>query len=75
MLIPDIFFLAIACLSIFFLSFWLRWVQVGVLRLSLASAMRGYPLVATLGLSLQWLFLLQSTGSRWSMGSVVWARA
>lgn len=53
MSIPDIFFLAVACLSICFLSFWLRWVQAGVLRLSLASAMRGYPLVAMLGIPLQ----------------------
>ena len=58
MLIPDIFFLAVACLSIFFLSFWLRWVQVGVLRLSLASAMRGYPLVAMLGLLVAVAFLV-----------------
>ena len=58
MLIPDIFFLAIACLSIFFLSFWLRWVQVGVLRLSLASAMRGSPLVAMPGLLIAVAFLV-----------------
>ena len=58
MLIPDIFFLAVACLSIFFLSFWLRWVQVGVLRLSLASAMRGSPLVAMPGLLIAVAFLV-----------------
>ena len=44
--------------------FWLRWVFVAARRLSLASASWGYSSLWYAGFSLQWLLLLQSTGSR-----------
>ena len=47
-----------------FIYFWLCWVFVVVRRLSLVVASRGYSLLRCAGFSLQWLVLLQSTGSR-----------
>ena len=47
-----------------FIYFWLRWVFVAAHRLSLVAASRGSSLLQSVGFSLQWLLLLQSTGSR-----------
>ena len=46
-----------------FIYFWLRWVFIAACRLSLVAASRGYSLLWCTGFSLQWLLLLQSTGS------------
>ena len=53
--------------------FWLHWVFAGTCRPSLVVVSGGYSLVACKVLSLQWLLLLQSMGSR-CMGSVVACR-
>ena len=47
-----------------FIYFWLHWVFVAVHGLSLVSARGGYSSLRCSGFSLQWLLLLQSTGSR-----------
>ena len=47
-----------------FICFWLRWVFVAEHGLSLVAASRGYSSLRCAGFSLQWLLLLQSTGSR-----------
>ena len=47
----------------FWVSFWLRWVFVAARRLSLLVASGGYSSLRCVGFSLQWLFLLQITGS------------
>ena len=54
------------CLFLFFyfFNFWLCWVFVAVCGLSLVAASRGYSSLRCTGFSLQWLLLLQSTGSR-----------
>ena len=59
------------CLSFFFnkfiylfIYFWLHWVFVAARGLSLVVASRGYSSLQCVGFSLQWLLLLQSTGSR-----------
>ena len=44
--------------------FWQRWVFIAVRGLSLVAAVGGYSLLWCAGFSLQWLLLLQSTGSR-----------
>ena len=44
--------------------FWLHWVFIAARRLSLIVASRGYSLLRCVDFSLQWLLLLQSTGSR-----------
>ena len=44
--------------------FWLCWVFVAVHGLSLVVKSRGYSSLWCMGFSLQWLLLLQSTGSR-----------
>ena len=49
---------------ILFIYFWLHWVFVAVRRLSLVAASGGYSSLRCAGFSLQWLLLLQSTGSR-----------
>ena len=49
---------------ILFIYFWLHWVFVAVHRLSLVAASEGYSSLRCVGFSLQWLLLLQSTGSR-----------
>ena len=47
-----------------FIYFWLYWVFIAVRELSLVAASGGYSLLRCTGFSLQWLLLLQSTGSR-----------
>ena len=48
----------------FIYYFWLCWVFIAVCRISLPAASRGYSSLRCTGFSLQWLLLLQSTGSR-----------
>ena len=53
------------CLFIFSLFFfWLRWVFIAALGLSLVAARGGCSLLQCAGFSLQWLLLLRSMGSR-----------
>ena len=47
-----------------FLNFWLCWVFVAARGLSLVASSGGCSLFQCVGFSLQWLLLLQSTGSR-----------
>ena len=47
-----------------FIYFWLCWVFVALCGLSLAAVSGGYSSLRCAGFSLQWLLLLQSTGSR-----------
>ena len=47
-----------------FIYFWLHWVFVAAHGLSLVAASGGYSSLWCAGFSLQWLLLLQSTGSR-----------
>ena len=47
-----------------FIYFWLRWVFIAARRLSLVVSSGGYSSLWFVGFSLQWLLLLQSTGSR-----------
>ena len=47
-----------------FICFGLCWVFLATHRLSLAVVSGGYSLLPCVGFSLQWLLLLQSTGSR-----------
>ena len=47
-----------------FIYFWLRWVFIAAHGLSLVAASRDYSSLLCTGFSLQWLLLLQSTGSR-----------
>ena len=49
---------------IYLIYFWLRWVFVAARGLSLVAASGGYSSLRCVGFSLQWLLLLQSTGSR-----------
>ena len=49
---------------LFIFYFWLHWVFVAVCGLSLVAASGGYSSLRCAGSSLQWLLLLQSTGSR-----------
>ena len=49
---------------LFLIYFWLCWVFVAAHRLSLVETSRGYSTLRCMGFSLQWLFLLRSTGSR-----------
>ena len=51
-------------LFILFICFWLCWVFVAARGLSLVAASEGYSSLQCAGFSLQWLLLLQSTGSR-----------
>ena len=51
-------------LFILFIYFWLHWVFVAACGLSLVAVSRGCSLLQCAGFSLQWLLLLQSTGSR-----------
>ena len=48
----------------YFIYFWLRWVFVAVRGFSLVAASGGYSSLQCAGLSLRWLLLRQSTGSR-----------
>ena len=50
--------------SFFFLYFWLHWVFVVALGLSLVALSRCYSSLSCAGLSLQWLLLWWSTSSR-----------
>ena len=50
--------------KILFIYFWLCWVFVAAGGLSLVAASGGYSSLWCAGFSLQWLLLLQSTGSR-----------
>ena len=59
----------------YFFNFWLRWVFVAVHRLSLVAVSRGYSSLWSMGFSLPWLLLLQSTGSRCTGFSSCGARA
>ena len=47
-----------------FIYFWLCWVFVAVRGLSLVAVSGSYSSLQCMGFSLQWLLLLQSTGSR-----------
>ena len=47
-----------------FIYFWLHWVFVAALRLSLVAVSGGYSSLRCAGFSLWWLLLLWSTGSR-----------
>ena len=49
---------------ILFLFFWLSWVFVAALRLSLVVASGGYSSLRCAGFSLWWLLFLQSMDSR-----------
>ena len=51
-------------LFILFIYFWLHWVFVAAHGLSLVVATGGYSSLRCVCFSLQWLLLLQSTGSR-----------
>ena len=51
-------------LSSIFFFFWLPWVFVAMCRLSLVAASGSYSSLQSIAFSLQWLFLLWSTGSR-----------
>ena len=51
-------------LKYLFIYFWLCWVFVPALRLSLVAVSGGYSSLRCMGFSLQWPLLLQSTGSR-----------
>ena len=68
---PLGFFLFVCLFNFIYLFyFWLRWVFVAARGLSLVAVSEGYSLLRCTGFSLQWLFLLRSTGSRHT-GSVV----
>lgn len=56
-------------INIYLMYFWLHWVFVAALRLSLV-VIRSYSLVEMRGFWLQWFLLSRSTGSR-HVGSVV----
>ena len=58
---------------ILFIYFWLHCVFIATCGLSLVGASGGYSSLRCVGLSLRWLLLLWSTGSR-HVGSVVAAR-
>ena len=63
---PHLFEILLFFFKYFIYSFifWLRWVFIAVCGLSLVAASGGYSLLWCEGFSLQWLLLLQSTGSR-----------
>ena len=54
----------ISFLKYLFIYFWLHWVFVAALGLSLVAASGCYSLLRCAGFSLWWLLLLRSTGSR-----------
>ena len=66
----DVFYLFIYFKNYVFIYFWLCWVFVSVLGLSLVVASGGHSSSRCAGLSLSWPLLLRSTGSR-RAGSVV----
>ena len=57
-------FFHIKSFFIYVIYFWLRWVFVAVWGLSLVAASGGCSSLQCVGFSLQWILLLQSTGSR-----------
>ena len=57
--VNGIFFIVIIYL---FIYFWLRWIFIAAHGLSLVVESRDYSLLWGGGFSLQWLFLLHSTG-------------
>ena len=59
------------CLGALVFYFWLRWVFIAVLGLSLVVVSRGYSSLWCVGFSLWWLLLLWSTGSRHTSSSVI----
>ena len=59
-----LFFFFLINLFILLIYFWLRWVFLAACALSLVVASGGYSSLRCAGFSLQWLLLLQSTGSR-----------
>ena len=59
-----VFVFVLINLFILLIYFWLCRVFVAASRLSLVAASGGYSLLWCTGFSLQWLLLLQSTGSR-----------
>ena len=59
----SLFFYFLFYLNLF-IYFWLRWVFIVTLGLSLVEASRGYSSLQCTGFSLQWLLLLWSPGSR-----------
>ena len=60
--VKKIFFNKFIYLFVFY--FWLHWVFVAVLGLSLVEVSGGYPSLRCAGFSLRWLLLLRSMGSR-----------
>ena len=50
--------------KVYLFYFWLCWVLIAARGLSLVEVSGGYSLLRCAGFSLQWLLLLQSTGSR-----------
>ena len=62
LLCPLLFFLI--NLFILFIYFWLHWVFIAVRGFSLVALSGGCSSLQCAGFSLQWLLLLQSTGSR-----------
>ena len=56
--------LGILFFKIYLFYFWLHWVFIAARGLSLVAVSGGYCSLRSLGFSLQWLLLLQSTGSR-----------
>ena len=60
---PFCFFFKINFMYLF-ICFWLHWVFVAACGFSLVAVSRGYSSLQCVGLSLRWLLLLQSTGSR-----------
>ena len=67
-----LFFLKESILFIYL--FWLYWVFLAALGLSLVAVSGGYSSLRCAGFSLRWLLLLHSTGSRCAQASVVVAR-
>ena len=69
---PPSFCSPLVLFSFIYLSiyFWLHWVFIAACGLSLVMASGGYSSLQYAGFSLQWLLLLQNTGSRHT-GSVV----
>ena len=70
LLFPEMVLVSILVFFFFFFlfffsfSFWLCWVFVAACGLSLVAVSGGYSSLWCTGFSLQWLLLLQSTGSR-----------
>ena len=60
---PSVFFFFNINLFILFIYFWLRWVFVDAHGLSLVAVSGSYCSLWWAGFSLEWLLLLQSTGS------------